>query len=124
MPKKETVYLAGKITGDPYFRSKFFEAAAKLEEAGYVVMNPALLGAEGFSYDAYIRMSRAMQDECDAVCFLPDWVDSLGAQAEFGRAFARGQRIFFYDMWSAGHSGELEWQVNTMPRMVAGNESA
>ena len=32
MQKKETVYLAGKITGDPFYRSKFYEAQKKLEE--------------------------------------------------------------------------------------------
>ena len=28
---KETVYLAGKITGDPFYRMKFYDAARKLE---------------------------------------------------------------------------------------------
>ena len=28
--QKKTVYLAGKITGDPFYRSKFYEAQKKL----------------------------------------------------------------------------------------------
>ena len=35
MQKKETVYLAGKITGDPFYRSKFYDAQKKLEEGGF-----------------------------------------------------------------------------------------
>lgn len=31
--QKKTVYLAGKITGDPFYRSKFYEAQKKLEKA-------------------------------------------------------------------------------------------
>ena len=41
--QKKTVYLAGKITGDPFYRSKFYEAQKKLEEGGFIVVNPALL---------------------------------------------------------------------------------
>lgn len=41
--QKKTVYIAGKITGDPFYRSKFYEAQKKLEEGGFIVVNPALL---------------------------------------------------------------------------------
>ena len=41
--KKETVYLAGKITGDPSYFHKFYEAQKKLEAGGFIVVNPALL---------------------------------------------------------------------------------
>ena len=33
--QKKTVYLAGKITGAPFYRSKFYEAQKKLEEGGF-----------------------------------------------------------------------------------------
>lgn len=46
--QKKTVYLAGKITGDPFYRSKFYEAQKKLEEGGFIVVNPALLPSERF----------------------------------------------------------------------------
>lgn len=76
MQEKETVYLAGKITGDPEYRAKFERAQRKLENSGFIVINPAGLPSEGFAYEAYMRMSGAMLAECDAVCFLPDWMDS------------------------------------------------
>ena len=72
MQRKETVYLAGKITGDPYYFTKFYNAQKKLEEGGFIVVNPALLPAEGFTWEAYMRMSGAMLAECAEVCFLPD----------------------------------------------------
>lgn len=101
--QKETVYLAGKITGDPFYWSKFAAAQYELEKAGYVVLNPANQ-PQGFAYEAYIRMSRAMQDECQSVCFLPDWKESIGAQGEYGRAIASGQRVFFYDAWQTAQA--------------------
>lgn len=106
---KETVYLAGKITGDPYYRSKFHEAACELAAAGFIVVNPAKLPAEGFTWEAYMRMSSAMLDECAAGCFLPDWTESRGATEEFSKAAAAGKRVFMFDEWKAerdtGRSG-------------------
>ena len=37
------IYIAGKITGDSGYRSKFAEAQKILEERGYEVENPATL---------------------------------------------------------------------------------
>lgn len=42
---KETVYLAGKITGDPLYRSKFYAAARELEAAAKVITEYLELGA-------------------------------------------------------------------------------
>lgn len=70
MQEKRTLYLAGKITGDPYYFTKFYNAQKKLEEGGFIVVNPALLPAEGFTWEAYMRMSGAMLAECAEVCFL------------------------------------------------------
>ena len=66
MQEKRTLYLAGKITGDPYYFTKFYNAQKKLEEGGFIVVNPALLPAEGFTWEAYMRMSGAMLAENSA----------------------------------------------------------
>lgn len=79
--QKKTLYLAGKITGDPFYRSKFYEAQKKLEDGGFIVVNPALLPSEGFTWEAYMRMSGAMLTECAEICFLPDWKESKGAKS-------------------------------------------
>lgn len=103
---KETVYLAGKITGDPDYRTKFFTAARELEAAGFIVVNPATLPQYGFEHEAYMRMSGAMLEECAAVCFLPDWKQSDGARWEFGHAAATGKRVFMFDAWRAEQNAE------------------
>ncbi len=95
MQEKRTLYLAGKITGDPYYFTKFYNAQKKLEEGGFIVVNPALLPAEGFTWEAYMRMSGAMLAECAEVCFLPDWKESKGAKYEFGEAMAQNKPFFF-----------------------------
>lgn len=106
MQGKTTLYLAGKITGDPFYRSKFYDAQKKLEEGGFIVVNPALLPAEGFTYEAYIRMSSAMLEECEAACFLPDWNDSNGAIYEYGKATATGKHVFFFEDWEGSKNAE------------------
>ncbi|MCL2045745.1 MAG: DUF4406 domain-containing protein [Oscillospiraceae bacterium] len=100
----KTVYLAGKITGDEGYREKFAAAARELELAGFVVCNPAMLPYPGFEYDQYLRMSAAMLEECEAVCFLPDWVQSNGARLEYAMAIDAGKEIFYYREWIVGRS--------------------
>lgn len=99
MQEKRTLYLAGKIMGDPYYFTKFYNAQKKLEEGGFIVLNPALLPAEGFTWEAYMRMSGAMLNECAEVCFLPDWKESKGAKYEFGEAIAQNKPYFFFADW-------------------------
>lgn len=96
---KEAVYIAGKITGDPEYKAKFKAAREALEAAGFVVLDPSVLPFPGLRYDAYIKIGAAMLDECAAVCFLSDWVDSNGAMYEYGRATAQEKRVFFYEDW-------------------------
>lgn len=91
----KTIYIAGKITCDPNYREKFAAAQSKLEAEGYIVLNPAVLPSEGFTYEAYLRMSEAMLVECDAVCMLPGWQDSRGARREFVIAAKSDKEIMF-----------------------------
>lgn len=100
--------LAGKITGDPYYFTKFYNAQKKLEEGGFIVVNPALLPAEGFTWEAYMRMSGAMLAECAEVCFLPDWKESKGAKYEFGEAIAQNKPFFFFADWEREGSQNAE----------------
>lgn len=36
------IYIAGKITGDPYYKAKFARAAADIADAGHTPINPAI----------------------------------------------------------------------------------
>jgi len=92
------VYLAGKISSDPDYRHKFQAAADELTQAGFVVVNPAVL-PDGMSYHAYMRITTAMLDECEGVFFLPGWFESPGAKHEFNRAQICGLKMFYFDEW-------------------------
>lgn len=113
MQEKRTLYLAGKITGDPYYFTKFYNAQKKLEEGGFIVVNPALLPAEGFTWEAYMRMSGAMLAECAEVCFLPDWKESKGAKYEFGEAMATGKHVFMFSDWEKAEEEKPKYIVQT-----------
>lgn len=75
------IYIAGKITGDPYYKAKFARAAADIADAGHTPINPAMQ-PEGMSNADYMRISFAQLDSADAIIFLADWKDSKGAQLE------------------------------------------
>lgn len=75
------VYIAGKITGDPNYREKFAEAEKELKRRGYLVMNPAVL-PEGFEWNEYMQITKAMLGVCDTIYLLHDWKESEGAIKE------------------------------------------
>ena len=75
------IYIAGKITGDPYYKAKFARAAADIAAAGHTPINPAMQ-PEGMSNADYMRVIFAQLDSADAVAFLPDWEFSKGARIE------------------------------------------
>ena len=90
-----TIYIAGSITNDPDYKAKFDKAEQLLKGFGYVPLNPAWLPPEGFTYEAYLRMSMAMMLECEAVGFLPGWNLSNGARIECAKAEAAGKKIYY-----------------------------
>lgn len=85
-------YIAGKITGDPDYKTKFDHASLSVRVDGYSVMSPAIL-PDGFDYDDYMHVCYAMVDVCDTVFFLPDWGQSPGAKAEHKYATEKGKAI-------------------------------
>lgn len=58
------IYIAGKITGDPYYKAKFARAAADIADAGHTPINPAMASNNHASRDlADLSLRKAMQDE-------------------------------------------------------------
>ena len=90
------VYLAGRITGDGGYREKFAAAEMVLRELGHIVLNPATL-PDGLEYESYMAIGNQMLLSSDAICLLPDWKNSAGAQRERTAAIQHRKRILHYD---------------------------
>ena len=86
------IYIAGKITGDPNYKSKFNAAHLSIVYQYDVPVNPALLPA-GLSKADYARICFAMIDTADKVMFLPDWQESPGARLEMEYCLYTGKDI-------------------------------
>lgn len=77
-----TIYLAGKITGDPGYKQKFAAAEERLRAwPDAVVLNPAALPA-GMRAEDYMAICLPMLLRAERVVFLPDWRESGGARIE------------------------------------------
>ncbi len=83
------VYISGPMTGIRDFnRAAFHDAAARLEEAGLVVINPAITGEEDTAHLRRVDWHDYMMSALDrlrgatAICFLEGWEESFGARIE------------------------------------------
>jgi hypothetical protein len=92
------IYIAGKITGDKNYKTKFKRAEKLLRSLGHSVMNPAWIApSDDFTWTDYMQISGMMQARCNAVYFLKDWKESEGAKIEFKRCHQLNQTAFFED---------------------------
>ena len=78
---RRKIYIAGKITGDTNYRSKFAKISKRYRSSGFAVINPALLPA-GMINEDYAEICFGMLNAADMVVFLPDFTDSCGAKLE------------------------------------------
>ena len=75
------VYIAGKITGNPYYNNQFAEAEKELKASGHTVLNP--VKDKGFSYKDCIDMGLCELMKCDGIYLLEGWQNSSGARLEY-----------------------------------------
>lgn len=92
------IYIAGKATGLPTgdVFIKFGAAEHWLKQIGYEVVNPTRLVSRNWSWQRCMRVCITELMKCDAICMLPDWIDSKGAQTEWALACHLGMRIINY----------------------------
>ena len=75
------IYIAGKITGDKNYKTKFKRAEKLLRSLGHSVMNPAWIApSDDFTWIDYMQISRMMQARCNAVYFLKGFGSMLMAR--------------------------------------------
>lgn len=92
-----TVYIAGKMTGLPDLgREAFNSAESRLKDAGYNVINPAIL-PQFLSREQCIPICLAMIDAADMIYVLDNWEDSIGAKLEVEYAKTMGKKLLFID---------------------------
>ncbi|WP_411197276.1 DUF4406 domain-containing protein [Klebsiella variicola] len=88
------IYIAGPMTGLPFFnRPTFHDAESILVSGGHVVLNPAVLPG-GLEQREYMDICCAMIRCADAIFMLRGWERSEGAAAEHALAKKIGLKIF------------------------------
>jgi len=86
MSNPKRIYIAGPMTGLPDHNfPAFYEAAKRLQEAGWETVNPA----ENFDG----RTDLPLLAQCNAVAMLPGWEDSRGAKLEYLNAWELGMEV-------------------------------
>lgn len=102
-----SIYLSGKITGDPNYMEKFAIVAQELRISypNAKVFNPAreLNGIsdslkkaginEKNAHDILLEICLKVMEEYEAIAFMPDWGDSEGATLEVVTALRRKMKM-------------------------------
>lgn len=90
------VYISGAISGLPFdeVEKAFNEAEIRLEEQGYVVVNPLDNGLPRESnWDEHMKADIKLLMDCDAIYLLKGYQDSKGAMIEYDLARILGYEI-------------------------------
>lgn len=83
--KYKSIYISGKITGDPNFEAKFRKAEQYLIEQGWnywYIVNPAKECNQKWPWWRQMLRCLRLLAGCKVVVMLPDWRESRGARKE------------------------------------------
>ena len=107
------VYIAGPMGGVPEWNAPLFDRVAMwLRRSGYEPINPVTLDqqlglpdealelqpgdpVEPRVHAAFMRRDIPIVASCEAICMLPNWQQSLGANLELITALACGLDVMF-----------------------------
>jgi len=89
------VFISGAITGVDGYRKIFAAAEQWLLEQDCTVLNPAVLPPSGLEWEAYLRITKAMVREADAIYVLQNWEHSQGVREELALAAQLGKEIIY-----------------------------
>ena len=96
------VYLSGKITDNPNYKSEFACAELFLIQMGYIVINPADIEeiVDGLTYEQIIQICYRLVDISDIIFMVSGWQKSKGANAELSYAKSLGKKVMYQDYYA------------------------
>jgi hypothetical protein len=72
----------------------FMEAAKRLRDGGYYVINPAEMNdSRPLAWEDYLRADLQLLFHCDGIALLPGWEKSRGAKLELAVAIQLGMFV-------------------------------
>lgn len=93
------IYIAGKVTGEANYKTKFYQAGKAVEHYGHTALLPSILPSTGLTEADYMRICLAMIESSDLVLFLPDYTKSEGAIVEWLWCQKTGKPWDFLAAW-------------------------
>ena len=97
--RNSKIYIAGKISGDPGYRTKFRLAEDYLQECHdyemHDIVNPVEWCGENWSWLRCMALCLWLVADCAAVAMLPDWKQSRGARIEHRWAELLGKKMLY-----------------------------
>lgn len=96
MEGRVKIYISGPISGTDDYRERFSKAEAILKNKGHIPVNPIYMDAyqEALTYDEIMYFDLDLLSKCDAIVMLKGWRNSMGANREWGYAYAQDLMIF------------------------------
>ncbi|MEG1497656.1 MAG: DUF4406 domain-containing protein [Clostridiales bacterium] len=105
--ERKVAYIAGPMTSDPNYKSKFDLAEGILKSAGYIVYNPAWQ-PQGLKYEEYMAVSGKMLDCCNHIFLLDGWEKSPGVKTELKKAIENNMEIHDFLRWHESQGAERQ----------------
>lgn len=88
-------FLAGPMSSDPGYKTKFERAEAQLVSLGYLVINPVDRMPDFLQGEAAVHVTKAFIDVCDVVYFFENWEEGEWTKVEMNHARSIGKSIAF-----------------------------
>lgn len=96
--KYKSIYISGKISGDPNFEAKFRKAEQYLIAQGWnywYIVNPAKECNQKWPWWLCMLKDLWMLRKCGFIAMLPDWPQSRGARIEHEYAIWKKKVIIY-----------------------------
>ena len=90
-----TIFIAGKITGDEKYKSKFHLAKFAIRELypEAAIISPTDIELFNMEYEDCLDITKKIIEHCDLIIMLNDWQESNGAKIEHEYAQSLNKKI-------------------------------